>query len=153
MRDSQIQCKDQRTPVYKSRHGNSFPSGSSSELYCHSVPYCLVITFVFHSCFPMYSVNSSVSLCILGIKMCSWATFRPLGYRQRAQYKNNRTWSHLSKQWDWEFFTAVCSENFVGATTVCQGRAWADVISQLVPVSLDSKPRQMEWQSCSGFPT
>lgn len=109
-------------------------------------------TFTFYLCFPMYSVNSSVWLCIFGIKMCSWATFRPLGYRQRAQYKNNKLWSHLYKQWDWKFFMAVCSKNFVAVTIACQGRVWADVISQLVPVSLGSKPRQMEITGLQGFP-
>lgn len=76
----------------------------------------------------------------------SLATFRPLGCRQRVRYENSKIWSHVSKQWDWEFFIALCSKSFVGVTTVCQSRAWADVISQLVPVSLDSKPRQMGMQ-------
>lgn len=107
-----------------------------------------------HLCFSLMLSNVFSEfkwLWILGIKMCSLATFRPLGCRQRAQYKNNRIWSHLSKQWDWEFFIAVCSE-FVGVATVCQGRAWADVISKLVAVSLESKPRQMGMTGLQWFP-
>lgn len=50
-----------------------------------------------------------------------------------------------------EFFIAICSE-FVGVATVCQGRARADIISKLVAVSLESKPRQMGMAGLQWFP-